>query len=80
MDTHVRAGYRVPPTYDSMIAKLIVHAEDREAAMKRADRALRELVVKPIHTTTGLHIELMNNATFQVGFLYGFFIPLQGVN
>ncbi|GAB4547142.1 MAG: acetyl-CoA carboxylase biotin carboxylase subunit [Phycisphaerales bacterium] len=67
MDTHVEAGYRVPPTYDSMIAKLIVHAEDRRSAMKRAERALGELVVEPIHTTTGLHIELMNNAAFQKG-------------
>ena len=67
MDTHVEAGYRVPPTYDSMIAKLIVHAEDRPRAMKRAERALKELVVEPINTTTGLHIELMNNAAFQNG-------------
>ena len=67
MDTHIEAGYRVPPTYDSMIAKLIVHAEDREQAMRRADRALHELVVEPINTTTGLHIELMNNAAFRKG-------------
>ncbi len=67
MDTHIEAGYRVPPTYDSMIAKLIVHAEDRPSAMKRAERALRELIVEPINTTTGLHIELMNNAAFQKG-------------
>ena len=67
MDTHVVPGYRVPPTYDSMIGKLIVHAEDRSACIRRTERALRELKVGPIKTTTGLHLELMRNPTFQKG-------------
>jgi acetyl-CoA carboxylase biotin carboxylase subunit len=67
VDTHCVAGYRVPPTYDSMIGKLIVHAEDRDAAMTRMERALREFRVEPIKTTISLHRELMNNATFRKG-------------
>ena len=67
IDTHVVPGYRVSPTYDSMIAKLIVHADDREACIARTERALREFTVEPIHTTIGLHLELMNNAAFRNG-------------
>ena len=67
MDTHCVAGYRVPPTYDSMIGKLIVHAEDRDAAILRMERALREFKVGPIKTTISLHLELMNNATWRKG-------------
>jgi acetyl-CoA carboxylase biotin carboxylase subunit len=67
VDTHVVPGYRVPPTYDSMIGKLIVHADDREAAIRRMKRALREFKVGPIKTTIGLQRELMDNATWQKG-------------
>ncbi len=62
MDTHVHAGYRVPPNYDSMIAKLIVHAEDREAARLRMQRALHEFQIGPIATTIPLHRRLLNNS------------------
>src|SRR5690606_23425902 len=48
LDTHVVAGYTVPPNYDSMIGKLIVHAADRQACMDRMARALREFRVEPI--------------------------------
>ena len=67
IDSHVCAGYRVPPNYDSMIGKLIVWGEDRDAAIKRASRALREFEVGPIKTTIPLHAELMNNADFKRG-------------
>jgi len=67
IETHCVAGHRVPPTYDSMIAKLLVHAETRDAAIRRMDRALREFVVEPIKTTIPLHRELMNNPSFQAG-------------
>ncbi|MEL6497010.1 MAG: acetyl-CoA carboxylase biotin carboxylase subunit [Planctomycetota bacterium] len=67
MDTHVVPGYRVPPNYDSMIGKLIVHAEDRDACIVRMKRALNELIVEPIHTTTPLHLRLMENADFARG-------------
>ncbi|MEM8757389.1 MAG: acetyl-CoA carboxylase biotin carboxylase subunit [Planctomycetota bacterium] len=67
IDTHVVPGYRVPPNYDSMIGKLIVHAEDRAACITRMKRALAELTVSPIHTTTPLHLRLMENADFATG-------------
>ncbi|MBY0112343.1 MAG: acetyl-CoA carboxylase biotin carboxylase subunit [Phycisphaerales bacterium] len=67
MDTHVVAGYVVPPNYDSMIGKLIVHAETRDLALDRAVRALKEFTVGPIKTTIPLHIQLCNNADFRKG-------------
>ena len=67
VDSHICQGYRVPTNYDSMIAKLIVHADDREQAIRRMDRALREFRVEPIKTTISLHRELMNNSAFVKG-------------
>jgi acetyl-CoA carboxylase biotin carboxylase subunit len=67
MDTHCIAGYRVPPNYDSMIGKLIVHADTREAAIARMDRALREFTIEPIKTTIPLHRQLMRNSAFRAG-------------
>ncbi|MFU8827816.1 MAG: acetyl-CoA carboxylase biotin carboxylase subunit [Phycisphaerales bacterium] len=67
MDTHAEPGYRVPPTYDSMIGKLIVHAPTREACIRRTKRALTEMRIEPIHTTIGLHLQLMDNASFKKG-------------
>lgn len=66
-DSHAEAGYRVPPNYDSMIGKLIVHAEDRERCIARMARALAEMVVEPIKTSIPLQRELMRNASFQRG-------------
>jgi len=57
-------GYRIPPNYDSMIAKLIVHAPTREEARHRMQRALAEFVVEPIKTTIPLHRRLINNSHF----------------
>ncbi|MCA9271902.1 MAG: acetyl-CoA carboxylase biotin carboxylase subunit, partial [Phycisphaerales bacterium] len=67
MDSHVVPGYRVPPNYDSMIGKLIVHAEDRKQAINRMKRALGELTIGPINTTIPLHQRLMENADFSAG-------------
>jgi acetyl-CoA carboxylase biotin carboxylase subunit len=67
LDSHVVPGYVVPPNYDSMIAKLIVHAETREAAIERMLRALREFKVGPIKTTISLHQKLMQDGAFQRG-------------
>ncbi len=67
MDTHVEAGYRVPPNYDSMIGKLIVHADTRDECIERMDRALSEMVVEPIKTTIPLQRRLMRNSAFQRG-------------
>lgn len=64
VDTHCVAGYRVPPNYDSLIGKLIVHADDRKAAIARMSRALREFKVEGIATTISLHRQLMANSGF----------------
>jgi acetyl-CoA carboxylase biotin carboxylase subunit len=67
LDTHVVPGYRVPPNYDSMVAKLIVHGADRETAIRRGLRALREFEVGPIKTTIPLHRELLVDSSFVHG-------------
>ncbi len=67
MDSHVVTGYTVPKFYDSMIGKLIVHADDRKQCITRTSRALREFKVEPIKTTIPLHQRLMENSTFQEG-------------
>jgi acetyl-CoA carboxylase biotin carboxylase subunit len=67
MDTHVVPGYVVPPNYDSMVAKLIVHADTREEALDRMARALREFSVGPIKTVIPLHQRLVENTDFRRG-------------
>ncbi len=67
VDTAVYPGYVVPPYYDSMIAKLIVHARTREAAIARMRRALEMMVVEGIKTTIPLHLKIMNDENFQKG-------------
>jgi len=59
MDSHIYDGYSIPPYYDSLIAKLIVHAPDRDAAFARLKRALDELIVDGVDTTTPLHRALL---------------------
>jgi len=67
VETHAYAGYRVPPYYDSMLAKLIVHADTREQAVKSMQKALQEFRVKGVATTIPLHQEIMQHALFQKG-------------
>ena len=67
VDTAVYPGYVVPPFYDSMIAKLIVHARTRELAIARMRRALEVMVVEGIKTTLPLHLKIMNDPDFQSG-------------
>ncbi len=67
VDTAVYPGYTVPPFYDSMIAKLIVHARTRELAIARMQRALEMMVVEGIKTTIPLHQKIMRNEKFQKG-------------
>lgn len=66
-DSHVYDGYVVPPYYDSMIGKLICHAEDRNMAIARMRHALDEIVVDGIKTNISLHDELMNDPVFVQG-------------
>jgi len=67
VDTHVYAGYTIPPNYDSMIAKLIVMGQTREGAIKRMRRALEEFVIEGVKTTIPFHISLMDNESFKAG-------------
>jgi acetyl-CoA carboxylase, biotin carboxylase subunit len=67
VDTAAYPGYVVPPHYDSMIAKLIVHARTRELAIARMRRALEAMVVEGIKTTIPLHLKIMNDENFQKG-------------
>jgi acetyl-CoA carboxylase, biotin carboxylase subunit len=67
VDTHVYAGYTIPPYYDSMIAKLITRARTREEAIQKMERALDEFVVEGIKTTVPFHQKLMRNEDFRKG-------------
>ncbi|MFN2531782.1 MAG: hypothetical protein ABR555_10825, partial [Pyrinomonadaceae bacterium] len=67
VDTFVYAGYRVSPFYDSMIAKVIVHARTRELAIARMKRALEAMVIEGIKTTIPLHLKIMDDPRFQAG-------------
>jgi len=77
IDSHIYAGYTIPPYYDSMIAKLIVTAQSREEAIIKMKRALSEMVVEGIKTTIPFHLRLMDDPKFKSGkfttkFLEGF--------
>lgn len=67
IDSHVYAGYTIPPNYDSMIAKLIVTGQSREEVITRMKRALQEFVIEGIKTTIPFHIKLMDDPGFQSG-------------
>ena len=67
IDTHVYAGYTIPPNYDSMIGKLIVSAQTREEALAKMERALSEYVIEGIHTTIPFHLQLLQNEKFRAG-------------
>ena len=67
VDSHIYSNYFVPPNYDSMIGKIIVHADTREQALARMSAALGETVVEGISTNIALHRELMVDAKFMDG-------------
>ena len=67
VDSHIYAGYSVPPYYDSMIGKLIAHGKDRNEALARMRSALQELVVDGIKTTIPLHRRILN----ETGYIQG---------
>jgi acetyl-CoA carboxylase, biotin carboxylase subunit len=67
MDTHVYSGYSVPPFYDPMIGKLIVHGANREDAIKIMRRALDEMIIEGIHTTIPLYRAIFGNERFRQG-------------
>ena len=67
VDSHLYAGYRVPPNYDSLLAKLIVHARTRDAALRRGLRALDEFAVSGPETTIPLHLAILEDEEFRRG-------------
>jgi acetyl-CoA carboxylase biotin carboxylase subunit len=67
LDTHVYAGYTIPPNYDSMIAKLITTAQTREEAINKMKRALDEFVIEGIKTTIPFHRQLMDHPDYLAG-------------
>ncbi len=67
VDSHVTTGYRVPPYYDSMVAKVITHGATREEAMARMRLALSEMIVEGISTNIPLHREILDDPAFQAG-------------
>jgi acetyl-CoA carboxylase biotin carboxylase subunit len=67
LDSHAYDGYSIPPHYDSMIAKLVVHAPTRERAIRKMQQALDELVIEGIQTTIPFHQQLLRDPRFQAG-------------
>lgn len=67
LDTHIYAGYTVPPCYDSLLAKLLVIHHDRAAAITRMERALKEFVIEGIKTTIPFHQKVLADESFRKG-------------
>jgi acetyl-CoA carboxylase biotin carboxylase subunit len=67
IDTHCFGGYRIPPHYDSLLAKVIAHGADRELALRRLDRGLRHLVVEGVSTTVPMLLAVVDSADFRAG-------------
>lgn len=77
VDSHVYAGYTVPPYYDSLIAKVIAYGPTRTDAIAVMQRALREMVVSPVKTTISLHEKILNRPRFRQGKVGTNFIDTQ---
>jgi acetyl-CoA carboxylase biotin carboxylase subunit len=67
VDSHLYAGYTVPPFYDSLIGKIISYGEDRGIALRRMRQALDELIIEGIRTNTPLHRDLVRDKSFKAG-------------
>jgi acetyl-CoA carboxylase biotin carboxylase subunit len=78
LDTHVYAGYTVPPYYDSLLAKLICQGRDREEAIRRMQIALESFIVEGVTTTIPFLARVMHNPTFQSGAIDTKFIEREG--
>ena len=74
VDSHVYPGYTIPPHYDSLVAKLLVWAEDRPRAIARMQRALDEFAITGVRTTIPLHQTILDNAFFRRGEVYTNFL------
>ncbi len=67
IDTHVYAGYTVPPHYDSLLGKLIAHGNSREEALGRAYQALEEFIIEGVHTTIPFLRSVLRHPDFEAG-------------
>jgi acetyl-CoA carboxylase biotin carboxylase subunit len=67
IESCIYSGYKVPPYYDSLIAKLIVHGNDRDQCLLRLKQALKEIVIEPISTTIDLHKQILDTQVMQKG-------------
>lgn len=67
IDTAVYSGYTIPASYDSMIAKIIVHGEDRNEAIRKMKRALDECVIDGVDTNIDFLYRILDNENFQKG-------------
>ena len=74
IDTYVHSGWTVPPFYDSLVAKIIVWAEDRPSAMDRMLRALKETTIEGIHTTVPFHRRVFSHPAFREGDVFTDFL------
>ena len=74
MDSHVYTDYEIPPYYDSLIGKLIVWGADRQSAIKRMKRALRECAITGVPTTIAFHQKILENSAFLEGEVYTNFV------
>lgn len=75
VDSHVYSGYTIPPYYDSLIAKIIAFGADREEAVMRMQRALKEVEIEGIKNTASLHYKIMANEKFRKGGIATDFLP-----
>jgi acetyl-CoA carboxylase biotin carboxylase subunit len=82
VDSHLYVGYSIPPNYDSLVAKLIVHGENREEAIARMRRALAETVIEGpgVKTTVPFHLKVMDNTIYKQGTVYTNFVATQMTN
>ena len=67
METHAYTGYTIPPYYDSLLAKVIVHGKDRTQALDVMHRALSEFACEGVKTTIPFHLELVAHPVFRSG-------------
>ena len=67
VDSHIYSGYQIPPHYDSMLAKLVVHGRDRKEAIERMIGALKEFIIEGPKTTIPFHIQLLENDRIREG-------------
>jgi len=74
VDSHLYAGYKVPPNYDSLLAKLIVWGKTRNEVIDRAKRALDEFVIDGVQTVIPFHLKILENQAFQKGEVFTNFI------